>query len=734
MNKKNILRALLLLLAALLLTFMAAFNAHQNAETKAIRDYLDICNEIVLKIRNTVRDQAQFVRFGSSFIESADTITRRNWKIFVEQSDFTNELPGIQPLGYAIIIMGNQLQSHIQRIRKEGIAEYTVKPQGEWPLSTSVIYVEPFIKGNLDVFGYDMFSEPVRRKAMETARDSDKVVLTGKVILEPKTDKEPHTGVLMYAPVYRDGYPSETVAQRRAAIGGWTFSVYRIDDLIQGILGRWDINKQHIHIQIYDEQVSDLSKIYDSHMKGKAGTIDATSRNQTILIEVNGRKWILNFEQLGVPVGQTGGTELITLIGGLLISILSSLLYLSLLRTNSDAKIMAENLTKDLKIQNEALNRLNSEKNKFFSIIAHDLRGPLGGIRGLTEIMADESNEFTKQEIKEMTFDLSRAASNTFNLLENLLEWSQIDQGLTEFKLEKPRLINVVTECRNIAAEPARGKAIELIVDIQTDQEVFADQNMLQTVIRNLLSNAIKFTPKGGRVTISAKPAENMMTMISVEDTGIGMSDQLRNDLFNMAENTKRPGTDGEKSTGLGLLLCKEFVEKSGGKIWVASEQNKGTVFSFTISSDGEPEEKNVAEEVVKIDNTLKRIDNLKILIAEDDEISAKLISVMVKGLCREVLHAQKGNEAVQICITNPDIDLIMMDIAMPGLDGYEATRRIRQFNQEVVIIVQTSFAFHSDYDKAIAAGCNDFIAKPFSKEALVELIKKYVSEKKKQG
>ena len=106
----------------------------------------------------------------------------------------------------------------------------------------------------------------------------------------------------------------------------------------------------------------------------------------------------------------------------------------------------------------------------------------------------------------------------------------------------------------------------------------------------------------------------------------------------------------------------------------------------------------------------------------------------MVKGLCREVLHAQKGNEAVQICITNPDIDLIMMDIAMPGLDGYEATRRIRQFNQEVVIIVQTSFAFHSDYDKAIAAGCNDFIAKPFSKEALVELIKKYVSEKKKQG
>ncbi len=111
---------------------------------------------------------------------------------------------------------------------------------------------------------------------------------------------------------------------------------------------------------------------------------------------------------------------------------------------------------------------------------------------------------------------------------------------------------------------------------------------MLQTVIRNLLSNAIKFNPKGGSVIISAKPADDQMTLISVKDTGIGMSDKMRDDLFRIEANTKRPGTEGELSTGLGLLLCKEFVGKQGGKIWVESEQLKGTVFSFTIPSTGQ--------------------------------------------------------------------------------------------------------------------------------------------------
>jgi PAS domain S-box-containing protein len=383
----------------------------------------------------------------------------------------------------------------------------------------------------------------------------------------------------------------------------------------------------------------------------------------------------------------------------------------------------------EIKLKNEELQKLNFERDKFFAIIAHDLRGPLGSMKGLTEMMADESYEFTEYEIKEMTHDLGTSARNTFNLLENLLEWSQMDSGLTEFKPQKLGLMNMVTDCINVVSEQARGKGIALNVNIATGHEVLADKNMLQTVIRNLLSNAIKFTPKGGRVTISAKPAENNRMVISVKDTGIGMSDQIRNNLFNISANTKRPGTEGEKSTGLGLLLCKEFVEKNGGEIRIESEQNQGTIFSFTIPSTGQKGNEKAHLNAEFTEKSVGNINNLKILIAEDDDISAKLIHMMVKGFSREVFHAKTGKAAIEFCRNIADIDLVMMDIAMPFMDGYEATRQIRQFNQKVIIIAQTTFVFSADRENAFEAGCNDYITKPFGKEALIELIKKHIKK-----
>ena len=381
----------------------------------------------------------------------------------------------------------------------------------------------------------------------------------------------------------------------------------------------------------------------------------------------------------------------------------------------------------EIKHKNEELQKLNFERDKFFAIIAHDLRGPLGSMKGMTEMMADESYEFTECETKEMTLELSRSVRNTFNLLENLLEWSQMDRGLTEFKPQKLGLMNMVTDCINVVTEQARGKGIALNVDIATGHEVLADKNMLQTVIRNLLSNAIKFTPKGGSVTISAKPAENDRMVISVKDTGIGMNDEMQNNLFNIGANTKRPGTGGEKSTGLGLLLCKEFVEKNGGEIRIESEQNHGTIFSFTIPSTGQQGNEKAHLNAEFTEKAAGKINNLKTLIAEDDNISAKLIHTIVKGFSREVLQAKTGKDAIQICLSNPDIDLVLMDIAMPLMDGYEATRQIRQFNQKVIIIAQTTFVFPADREKAFEAGCNDYIAKPYDKEALLGVIKKHI-------
>ena len=233
--------------------------------------------------------------------------------------------------------------------------------------------------------------------------------------------------------------------------------------------------------------------------------------------------------------------------------------------------------------KNEELSKSNSEKDKFFSIIAHDLRGPFNGFLGLTQIMAEELATLTHEELQVMANSLEKSASNFFRLLENLLNWARSQQGLIPFNPRVIRLLPIVDESIAIILEQAKIKKIEIGRSVPDDLTVFADSNMLQTIIRNLVSNALKFTPKGGKVTLSAKLAVDNFVEIAISDTGIGMSQEIVEQLFRLDIQTSRRGTEGEPSTGLGLLLCKEFIEKNGGKIWVESEEGVGSTFYFTI-------------------------------------------------------------------------------------------------------------------------------------------------------
>jgi len=237
----------------------------------------------------------------------------------------------------------------------------------------------------------------------------------------------------------------------------------------------------------------------------------------------------------------------------------------------------------EIKLKNEQLLKLNAEKDKFFSIISHDLKSPFNSFLGLTQIMAEELPSLTMSQVQEIAMSMSKSATNLYRLLENLLQWAKMQRGLIPFDPEVILLHPVVDECIATMLEPAKKKGIDLTSDIQENLKVFADNNMLQTVIRNLISNALKFTRKGGKISISAKATGDKSVEISVKDSGIGMKPEMIDNLFRLNVKTNREGTEGEPSSGLGLLLCKEFVEKHGGKIWVESEVGKGSTFHFTL-------------------------------------------------------------------------------------------------------------------------------------------------------
>lgn len=240
----------------------------------------------------------------------------------------------------------------------------------------------------------------------------------------------------------------------------------------------------------------------------------------------------------------------------------------------------------EIKRTNEELIKINAEKDKFFSIIAHDLRSPFSGFLGLTEIMAENTHTFSQPELADFSRLLNESARKLYQLLENLLEWAQMQKGSMSYTPKELSLSVTVAENVEHINLRAIQKGISIINEVGENQKVFADEKMISTILRNLLSNAVKFTRKGGKVTVSSKVISNDRIEISVNDTGIGISDTNIDKLFKIDEKVSSIGTEGEASSGLGLLLCKEFVEKHGGRIWVESELGKGSTFSFTLPAE----------------------------------------------------------------------------------------------------------------------------------------------------
>jgi len=235
---------------------------------------------------------------------------------------------------------------------------------------------------------------------------------------------------------------------------------------------------------------------------------------------------------------------------------------------------------------NSELKRINSVKDKFFSIIAHDLKSPFQGLVGMTGMMAEDIYSFSQAELSDFSVKMHESVKNLLKLLTNLLDWARMQQGAISYDPVNLILAKVVLRNINLISKSGEQKGIELILNVPDNQKVFADEEMINSILGNLLSNAMKFTSRGGNITISSKESENNMVEIAVQDTGIGMSESLAEKLFKMEERVGRLGTEGEESTGLGLLLCKEFVERHGGKIWAITKENEGSTFYFTLPSN----------------------------------------------------------------------------------------------------------------------------------------------------
>ena len=231
---------------------------------------------------------------------------------------------------------------------------------------------------------------------------------------------------------------------------------------------------------------------------------------------------------------------------------------------------------------NSKLEESNRTKDKLYSVLAHDLKAPFNSILGFSELLSEHVSDYNADKCREFGEYISFSAKQSLTLLENLFAWAQSQSGKIKFSPQQIALQPVIREIVSVSDASAKIKNISLGILQSTDIEVYADRNMLMTILRNLISNAVKFTNKGGLVEISAISNEQQNEII-VSDNGTGIEEEIRSSLFILTDNITTKGTDNESGSGLGLILCKEFVEKHGGRIWVKSEVGKGSSFHFTI-------------------------------------------------------------------------------------------------------------------------------------------------------
>jgi len=233
----------------------------------------------------------------------------------------------------------------------------------------------------------------------------------------------------------------------------------------------------------------------------------------------------------------------------------------------------------------------NAAKDKFFSIISHDLRSPIGSVQGLTEALLDDMDSFSSEEMKKFIGTIHKTVTSTYNLVDNMLIWAQNHRNKIEFSPQVVVLNEIIDNTVQIDQVEADKK--EIIIERKTDDKITvkADIDMLSTILRNLLFNAIKFTNRSGKIEISTSIYNNLAAQVCIKDNGVGIPKDKLNKLFMIAEASSTKGTDNERGTGLGLILCKEFVERNGGKIWVESEVNKGSSFCFTVPTESNNQE-----------------------------------------------------------------------------------------------------------------------------------------------
>jgi signal transduction histidine kinase/CheY-like chemotaxis protein len=380
---------------------------------------------------------------------------------------------------------------------------------------------------------------------------------------------------------------------------------------------------------------------------------------------------------------------------------------------------------KELRIAKNRAEESNRLKSAFLLNLSHEIRTPLNGIFGFTDLL--QSPDLTGEQQKEFIGLIQESGNRMLETVTNLVETSRIETGQVNLSFREINISEEINKYCKPFAEKAKNKGLDFVVEnnLSAQSSMITDREKFQIIFSKIIGNAIKYTTNGKVVVNITQNADQLIC--SVTDTGIGIPKNRQKAVFERFVQADIGDKRAFEGTGLGLSIAKVYIEMLGGEIELESEEGEGSRFQITLPLKNHlPAKQEYVQDKTKHSGKHKT-NNLSLLIAEDDETSQLYLDALLHKKFKNIRIANNGKEAFEMCKANKEIDVVFMDLKMPVMDGYEATRKIREFNSDIIIIAQTAYALDGDKEKAMRAGCNDYITKPIKNETLQKVLEKYL-------
>jgi signal transduction histidine kinase len=510
------------------------------------------------------------LRGAAGMLAMDPNLTRDQFARFVGRLDLQQRYPGIQGIGLSLRVSPHEVPALEARLRAEGATNFTVHPDTARPEFHVITYLEPLDRRNRAALGYDMFTNPVRRAAMERARDQGDAAMSGRVMLVQEIDVRRQAGFLIYVPVYRRGGVPPDVASRRAALTGYAYAPFRVEDFLAGVFGAGNAPLE-VELQIFDgDRPSPDALLHDLRTRGARLPLRVRQMADTLPLDIAGHRWtIIATPGPAFAAGLRASLAPVVLCAGLL---LSATLF-GLVRAHRSAELARRDAE-----------QANSAKSDFLAAMSHELRTPLNAIGGYAELLELGIQGPVTAAQREALGRIRRSQQHLTSLINDVLYFAKLEAGRVEYEVGDVRLDELATEVMPMVEPQLAKKGLAWDVRVPVGLTARADREKVRQILLNLLSNAAKFTDHG-EVVVDAPPCTwaHGMVCLRVTDTGVGIAPEKHEAMFDPFVQVHRRLMHPVDGTGLGLAISRDLARAMGGDLRVQSEEGKGAAFTLTL-------------------------------------------------------------------------------------------------------------------------------------------------------